>query len=76
MTVTTTGTGVLALNANVTTSGAQSYTAAGNITINADRILTGSIITTNSALSGAYALTITGNAVFGDGTGTDTVNLS
>jgi fibronectin-binding autotransporter adhesin len=79
-------TGVLTLDKNVTTSGNQTYTAAGGINISRDITLTSgytdiysvwqnSTVTTNSALSGEYSLAITGNAVFGDGT-SDTINLS
>jgi autotransporter-associated beta strand protein len=53
---TATRTGLLALNADVSTSGTQGYTAAGGITINANRTLTttpsAALITLSSALNG------------------------
>ena len=73
-------TGVLALNADVSTSGTQTYTAAGGITINANRTLattpSAALITLSSALNGnSNSLTITGNASIG-GNITSVTNLS
>ncbi len=56
---------------NITSTGAQTY--AGIVTLGADTSLTGSTVTFNSQILGAnHALTVTGNAVFGDAAG-DTV---
>ena len=63
--------GTSTLAGSVTTSSTQLYT--GNVTLGAATTLTGSTITTNGTIvGGTNSLTITGNAVFGDGT-TDTV---
>ncbi len=56
---------------NITSTGAQTY--AGTVTLGTDTNLTGSTVTFNSPVIGAnHALTVTGNAVFGDAAG-DTV---
>ena len=61
------------INANITTVGAQTYN--GAVTLGGDVTLTGSTINFNSTVSGAYGLTIAGNAVFGN-SGSDTVSLT
>ena len=60
------------LGANVNTSGIQTYTGAVTLS-GANRTLKGSTITTQGTLGGAFALTITGNAVFGNGAADDVV---
>ena len=57
--------GTTTLNADVTTTGTQTYTGALALAT-ADKLLTGSTITTNGTVSGAYALKVAGNAVFGN----------
>ena len=60
------------LGANVNTSGIQTYTGAVTLS-GANRTLKGSTITTQGTLGGAFALTITGNAVFGNSAADDVV---
>ena len=59
----------------VYTSAAQTYN--DNVTLGADTTLTGGTITTNGTLAGGtYGLTVTGNAVFGNGTADTLTGLS
>ena len=72
LTLTTDAAGTTALNGgSVVTTGTQVYNDA--VTLGADTTLTGTTITFNStvndAVAGTQSLAITGNAVFGDGTG-------
>ncbi len=52
---------------NITSSGTQLYT--GNVTLGANAVLTGPIVTFNGTVSGAttFSLNVTGDAVFGNG---------
>ncbi len=65
---------------NITSTGTQTY--AGTVTLGTDTNLTGSTVTFNSPVVGAdHALTVTGNAVFGDAaadtvTGLTTLNVT
>ncbi len=65
--------GTSSIGANITTTGTQTYT--GAVTLTADAILAGSTVTFSSTLDGAYAMTVTGNAVFASTVGT-TANLA
>jgi hypothetical protein len=56
--------GTTRINANITTSGSQTYD--GAVTLGSDVTLRGSEIAFNATVSGAYGLTITGDAVFGN----------
>ncbi|MDA7780257.1 autotransporter-associated beta strand repeat-containing protein, partial [Candidatus Pelagibacter sp.] len=60
------------IGADVTTTSTQLYV--GNLVLSAaDRTLEGSTVTTRGTLTGAYALTVTGNAVFGNSSSDDVV---
>jgi hypothetical protein len=74
--ITTDSAGAVAMNAGtVYTSAAQTYN--DNVTLGADTTLTGSTTTTNGTLAGGtYGLTVTGNAVFGNGTADTLTGLS
>jgi hypothetical protein len=63
--------GPVNLAGSVTTTDAQTYN--NTVTLGADATLTGTTVTTKDTVTGgAHSLTVTGNAVFGDGT-TDTL---
>jgi hypothetical protein len=67
--------GSIVLNANIASSGSQTYD--GAVTLGADVILTASTVITESTVSGdGSALRIVGNAVFGESAGDTLTGLS
>jgi hypothetical protein len=68
-------TGPVVLNANVTTSGVQTYNGTVQLGVGA-RTLTGSTVTLGTITGGGYALTIAGSAVLAGGNGIGALQIN